>query len=176
MIETIVIIIAVLLAALLIYAATKPDIFRIWRVKSIKASPDRIFALINDFHNWDAWSPYEKIDPAMKRNISGTPRGKGSVYEWESNSSKAGIGRMEIIESSPPSKIAIQLDLSKPFESCSIVEFKLETKGDQTDVTWDMHGTNPYIGKIMEIFCDRDSMVGNDFEEGLVNLKTIAER
>lgn len=176
MVKEIIIIAAVLFAALLFYVATKPDIFRICRVAGIKASPDRIFALINDFHNWDAWSPYEKMDPEMKRNLSGKSRGQGAVYEWESTDSKAGIGRMEIIESSPPSKIVIELDLIKPIESHGIVEFILETKGDKTDVTWAMHGTNPYIGKIMEIFYDRDSMVGKDFEEGLANLKAIAER
>jgi hypothetical protein len=176
MAQTIIIIAAVLCAALLLYAATKPDIFRIRRTASIKASPKRIFALLNDFHNWDAWSPYEKMDPVMKRKFSGTSRGKGAVYEWESTNSKAGTGRMEIIESSPSSKIAILLELIKPFESNCILEFILETKGDETDVTWDMHGSNPYLAKIIEIFCDRESMVGNDFEEGLANLKIIAER
>ncbi len=112
----------------------------------------------------------------MKRNLSGKPRGKGAVYEWESNSSKAGTGRMEIIESSPPSKAVIQLDLAEPFEIRSIVEFTLETKDDATQVTCDMHGINPYIRKVMGIFYDRDNMVGKDFEEGLANLKTIAER
>jgi uncharacterized protein YndB with AHSA1/START domain len=176
MVKEIIIIAAVLFAALLFFAATKPDVFRIYRTVSIKASPDRIFALINDFHNWEAWSPYEKMDPEMKRILSGTPRGKGAVYEWESTDGKAGTGRMEIIESSPPSKIAIQLDLVKPFESLCTLEFILGANGDETEVTWVMHGANPYIGKIMEIFYDRESMVGKDFEEGLANLKTIAER
>lgn len=176
MIQIIIAIAVVLLTALIIYAAAKPNIFRIWRATSINASPDRIFALITDFHNWDAWSPYEKMDPAMKRNLSGKSRGKGAVYEWESNSSKAGTGRMELIESSPPSKAVIQLDLAKPFEICSIVEFTLEAKDDTIQVTWDMHGINPFIGKIMGIFYDRDRMVGKEFEEGLANLKTIAER
>jgi hypothetical protein len=176
MVKETIIIATVLFAALLLYVATKPDIFRVCRTASIKAAPDRIFALISDFHNWDAWSPYEKMDPEMKRNLSGKSRGKGAVYEWESTGSKAGIGRMEIIESSPPSKIAIELDLVKPIESHCILEFILESKDAETDVTWAMHGTNPYIGKIMEIFYDRDSMIGRDFEEGLANLKAIAER
>lgn len=174
---TVIIFIAVILfVALLIYAATKPKIFRIWRATSIKAPPDRIFALITDFHNWNAWSPYEEMDPAMKRNLSGKSRGKGAVYEWESSSSKAGTGRMEIIESSPSSKVAIELDLAKPFEIRGIVEFTLETKDDATHVTCDMHGIDPYIAKIMGIFCDRDSIVSKEFDEGLANLKTIAER
>lgn len=176
MTQTIIIMTAVLLATLLIYAATKPNIFRIGRSTSIKASPDRIFALITDFHNWGAWSPYEKMDPAMKRNLSGKPRGKGAVYEWESNSSKAGIGRLEIIETATPSKAVIQLDLAEPFEIRSIVEFTLESKDDATQVTCDMRGINPYTRKVMGIFYDRDSVVAKEFEEGLANLKTIAER
>ncbi|MGZ4980425.1 MAG: SRPBCC family protein [Methylobacter sp.] len=176
MAKEIIIIATVLFVALVFYVATKPDIFRVRRAASIKASPERIFALISDFHNWIAWSPYEKIDPEMKRNLSGKPRGKGAVYEWESTDSHAGTGRMEIIESSPPSRIAIELDLIKPIESRCTLEFILETKDDETDVTWVMHGTNPYIGKIMKIFYNWDSMVGKDFEEGLANIKAIAER
>jgi hypothetical protein len=176
MTEAIIIIAIVLFAALFLYVAIQPDTFRICRAVRIKASTDRIFALINDFHNWDAWSPYEKIDPEMKRNLSGKLRGEGAVYEWESTNSRAGTGRMEIIESLPSTKIAIELDLAEPVESRCRLEFILETQGEGTDVTWLMHGTNSYFGKFMEIFHDRDSMIGNDFEEGLANLKTIAER
>jgi len=176
MTKTIIIIAIVLFVALLLYIATKPDTFRICRAVRIKASPDRIFALINDFHNWDVWSPYEKIDSEMKRNFSGKPRGEGAVYEWESTDSRAGIGRMEIIESLPSTKIAIELDLAEPIESHCFLEFILESQDNGTDISWTMHGTNSYVGKIMEIFYDRDSMVGKDFEEGLANLKTIAER
>ncbi len=176
MIDTIAIVAAVLFGALLIYAAIQPNLFHVRRSVSIKASPERIFALINDFHNWDAWSPYEKMDPAMRRVFHGAHRGNGAVYEWESESNKPGIGRMEIIESSPSSKIVIQLDLAKPIEAINIVEFTLASEGDQTIVNWDMRGPNPYIGKLIGIFYDRDSMVGRDFEQGLANLKTIAER
>jgi len=176
MIETLIVTAAVLFAALLLYIAAQPDVFHICRAASIKASPDRIFALINDFHNWDAWSPYEKMDPEMKRNLSGKPRGKGAIYEWESTDSNAGTGRMEIIESLPSSRIAIELDLFKPIESRCILVFILETQGDETEVTWTMQGANSYFGKLMDIFYDRGNMVGKDFEEGLANIKTIAER
>ncbi|MGZ5030954.1 MAG: SRPBCC family protein [Methylobacter sp.] len=176
MTKAIIIIAIILLAALLLYIFTKPDTFRICRAVRIKASPDRIFALINDFQNWDAWSPYEKTDSEMKRNFSGKPRGEGAVYEWESTDSRAGTGRMEIIESLPSTKITIELDLAEPIESHCLLEFILEAQGDGTDISWTMHGTNSYFGKIMEIFYDRDSMLGKDFEEGLANLKTIAER
>lgn len=175
MFKKIAIVVVVLLAALLAFAATKPDTFRVERSTSIKASPAKIFPLINDFHVWDAWSPWEKMDPAMKRTHSGASSGKGEVYEWEGNS-KVGAGRMEITESSPPSKVIIKLDFIKPFEGHNIAEFVLEPKGDTTNVTWAMHGPAPYISKLMTVFVSMDSMVGKDFETGLANMKAVAEK
>ena len=175
MFKIIAIVVGVLLAALLIYAATQPDTFRVQRAISIKAPPEKIFPLINDLHSWGAWSPWEKMDPAMKRTFSGAASGKGAVYEWEGNH-EVGKGRMEIMESSPPSKVVIKLDFIKPFEAHNIAEFTLESKGDSTNVTWAMHGPNPYIAKVIHIFFSMDSMVGKQFEAGLANLKTIAEK
>lgn len=167
--------VVVLLAALLVYAATKPDTFRVQRATSIKAPPEKIFALINDLQGWSAWSPYEKLDPGMKRSHSGAANGKGAVYAWEGNG-KVGAGRMEITQSSPPSKVAIKLDFAKPFEAHNIAEFTLEPKGDSTNVTWAMYGPNLYVSKLMSIFFSMDNMIGKDFETGLANLKTIAEK
>jgi carbon monoxide dehydrogenase subunit G len=175
MFKIIAIAVVVLLVALLIYAATKPDTFRVQRGISIKAPPEKIFPLINDFDNFGAWSPYEKKDPAMKRTLSGAANGKGAVYEWEGDHN-VGKGRMQITDTSPPSRVTINLDFVKPFETHNIVEFTLEPKGDSTNVTWAMHGPSPYIAKVMHIFFDMDSMVGKDFETGLANLKTIAEK
>ena len=179
MIKTIVIAVVVLLvvplAAILVFAATKPDTFRVQRAASIQAPPERIFPLINDFHRWGSWSPYEKLDPAMKRTYSGTTNGKGAVYEWDSDG-KAGRGRMEITDTSAPSKVAIKLDFFKPFESHNMVEFTIEPKGDSTNVTWAMHGPNLYIGKVMSIFFNMDNMIGKDFETGLANIKALAEQ
>jgi len=175
MFKTIAIVVVVLLAAILIFAATTPDTFRVQRATSIKAPPEKIFPLINDLHSWGSWSPWEKMDPAMKRTFSGAASGKGAVYEWEGNH-EVGKGRMEITESSPPSKVGIKLDFIKPFEAHNIAEFTLESKGDSTNVTWAMHGPNPYIAKVIHIFFSMDSMVGKQFEAGLANLKTIAEK
>jgi uncharacterized protein YndB with AHSA1/START domain len=175
MLKTIAIVIVVALAALLIFAATKPDTFRVQRTTSIKAPPEKIFALINDFHQWGSWSPYEKLDPAMKRTYDGPASGKGAVYAWEGDG-KAGAGRMEIAESSPPSKIRINLDFTKPFKNNCIAEFTLDTKGDVTSVTWSMAGPAQYISKLMGIFFDMDKLIGKDFETGLANLKTAAEK
>ena len=175
MLKTITIIVVVLIAALLVYAATRPDTFRVQRATNIKATSEKIFALIDDFHSWGSWSPYEEKDPAMKRTYSGAANGKGAVYEWEGNN-EVGKGRMAITESSPPSKVMIKLDFVKPFETHNIVDFTLEPKVDFTKVTWDMHGPAPFISKVIGIFINMDSMIGKDFETGLANLKTAGEK
>jgi len=174
MIKKIGIAVVVLLTALLIYAATQPDTFRIQRATNIKAPPEKIFAVLNDFLRWEAWSPWEKKDPAMKRTFSAVTSGKGAVYAWEGNRD-VGQGRMEIAESVAPSKVAIKLDFVKPFETHNIVEFTLEPKADSTNVTWTMQGPMPYISKLITVFVNMDSMVGKDFEAGLANLKAGAE-
>jgi uncharacterized protein YndB with AHSA1/START domain len=175
MLKTIAIVVVVLLVGLLALAATKPDTFRVERTASIKAPPEKIFPLINDLHSWGAWSPWEKVDPAMKRSHSGAANGKGAVYAWDGNS-KVGAGRMEITEASPPSKIVIKLDFIKPLEGHNFAEFTLEPKGDATNVTWAMHGPSTYIAKVMSIFFSMDSMVGTQFETGLAKLKAITEK
>jgi len=162
-------------AAVLGYAATRSNTFRIERAVNIQAPAETIFPLIDDFRNWSAWSPWEKMDPALKRNYAGPPSGPGAVYEWEGNK-KVGKGRMEIMEAPPPSRIAIKLDFLKPFESHNIAEFTLAPRGSTTDVTWAMHGPSLFIGKVMGLFVDMDRMVGKDFETGLANLKAVAER
>jgi hypothetical protein len=167
--------VVVLFAVVLIFAATRPDTFRVQRMASIKAVPDKVFVQINDFHSFGAWSPWEKKDPDMKRTYSGAANGKGAIYAWEGNG-EVGKGRMEITESSAPGKIAMNLDFEKPFETHNIVEFTMVPKGDFTDVTWAMHGPNPYIAKLMHLFFNMDNMVGKDFESGLANLKSIAEK
>jgi hypothetical protein len=175
MLKIIGIAVIVLLAAVLALAATRPDGFRVQRATSIKAPPERIFALINDFRSWDAWSPYAKKDPAMKRIHSGATSGKGAAYAWDGNKD-IGQGRMEIIAASPPSRVTIRLDFVRPFEAHNVVEFLLEPGGDATNVTWVMHGPSPYAAKLMGLFLDMDRMIGQDFEAGLANLKTIAEK
>ena len=175
MLKTILIVVAVFIVGVLAFAATKPDTFSVQRSASIKAPPEKIFAVINDFHRWPEWSPWEKLDPAMKRTQSGAASGKGAVYAWEGNS-KAGDGRMEIIESTPASKVGIQLDFIKPFEGHNIAEFTFAPESDATRVTWTMHGPTPFVSKVMQVFVSMDTMIGKDFEAGLANLKTLTEK
>lgn len=174
MLKLIVIAVVVLIVAVLVLAATKPDTFRVERATRIKAPPEKIFALINDFNRWVAWSPWEKLDPAIQRTHSGAASGKGAVYAWEGNN-KVGQGRMEIVQSSPSSQVTIKLDFIKPFEAHNIAEFTLRPQGDATDVTWVMYGPAPFVAKIMHVFVNMDRMVGKDFERGLENLKAVAE-
>ncbi|HEX2198788.1 MAG TPA: SRPBCC family protein [Burkholderiales bacterium] len=164
-----------LLAAVLVVAATRPDNFSVRRAASIEAPPEKIFPLINDFTRWNAWSPYEKKDPAMKRSFSGPAAGKGAVYAWQGNGD-VGQGRMEIADAVAPARVTLKLDFVKPFEAHNKVDFTLEPKGGATEVTWAMDGPMPFISKVVTLFVDMDRMVGGDFEAGLANLKAIAEK
>jgi uncharacterized protein YndB with AHSA1/START domain len=167
--------VVVVVAGILIYAATKPDSFSVQRSATIKAPPDKIFALVANLRGWSAWSPYEKKDPNMKRTFSGAESGKGAVYEWDGNKD-VGQGRMEIIDVTAPSKITIKLDFLKPFEGHNTAEFTMVPTGDNTTVTWAMYGPSPYVAKIMGTLFNLDRMIGNDFETGLAALKTVAEK
>jgi uncharacterized protein YndB with AHSA1/START domain len=169
------VVLVVAAAGVLAYAATKPDTFRVERSATIKAPPERIFALINDLRGWNAWSPYEKKDPDMKRTFSGPASGPGAVYAWDGDKN-VGQGRMEITEASTPSKIVIKLDFLRPFEAHNTAEFTMVPQADSTKLTWAMHGPNLFAGKVISTFINIDRMVGNDFEAGLANLKTIAEK
>ena len=174
-IAIIAIVLVVAIAIILILAATKPDRFSFQRATTVKAPPERIFLLINDFHQWGTWSPYENKDPAMKRSYSGEASGKGAVYAWEGNNN-VGSGRMEILDASAPSKIVIKLDFFTPFEGHNTAEFTMLPQGDATNVTWLMYGPLPFMGKIMHVFINMDRMVGKDFEIGLANLKRLTEK
>ena len=170
----VVVILIVAVAAVLIYAATRPGSFHVERSLAIKAPLEKIFPLIDDFHKWAAWSPYEKLDPNMSRTIGGADSGKGATYAWSGNG-KAGAGQMEITDATAPSTVVIKLDFTKPFETSNVVTFTLKTEGDGTDVTWAMDGPSPYVAKVMGIFVSMDTMIGKDFETGLASLKAEAE-
>jgi Polyketide cyclase / dehydrase and lipid transport len=164
----------VLVVIALILAAFKPNSFSISRAVNIKAPPEKIAPLINDFHHMQTWSAWEKIDPAMKRTYSGASSGVGAHYAWQGNKN-IGSGSMKITESSP-TKIAIKLDFTAPFEAHNMVEFTLTPSGDSTTVMQVMSGPSPYISKVMSMMCSMDKMVGTKFEEGLASLKVAAEK
>ena len=164
-----------LVGGILVFAAFRPDSFRIERSAGIKAPPEKIFPLLTDLRGWSAWSPWEKHDPAMKRAFSGADKGKGAVYEWDGNKD-VGKGRMEITDTVAPSKVTIKLDFIAPFEGHNMTEFAVEGKGETTNVTWTMYGPANYVTKLIGVFVSMDSMIGRDFEAGLANLKAVAEK
>lgn len=164
----------VLIAAVLVYATTRPDHFRVTRTTLIQAPPDKVFALIDDFHQWTLWSPWERMDPDLKRSYSGPAAGVGAAYAWEGH--KTGAGRMEIVSTSPAAHIQIQLDFLQPFEAHNTAAFTLQPQGGATQVTWAMYGPSPYVSKLMGIFFSMDQIVGKDFEAGLANMKQAAEQ
>jgi carbon monoxide dehydrogenase subunit G len=169
----VIITLAVVLAGFLAFVASRPGAFRIERSAVIKARPETIFGFIDDFHHWAAWSPWEKIDPAMSRTYEGPASGVGAIYGW--TSAKAGHGRMEVLEAPRPSKVLIKLDFLKPFEAHNRAIFDLVPEGDSTRVTWAMEGEQPFMGKLMSLVFNMEKAVGPDFEKGLAALKTAAE-
>jgi carbon monoxide dehydrogenase subunit G len=175
MLKKIALAVLAIIVVILGLAAMKPDTFSVKRTISIKAPPEKVAALITDFHQWGSWSPWEHLDPAMKRTFTGPASGKGAIYEWEGNK-EVGKGRMEIMDASTPAKTVIKLDFLQPFESHNTTEFTLVPQGDMTNVSWDMTGPMPFISKIMSVFASMDSMIGKDFEKGLSNMKSVAEK
>lgn len=169
-----VIVLAALAAAVLIYASTKPDTFHVERSITIKAAPEKIFPLINDFRLWDAWTPYNK-DPAMKKTYSGNGSGKGAQYAWEGNK-EVGKGEITISDTTPPNKLVFDLHMISPFEGRNVATISLTAAGESTKVTWALDDKHKLMHKTMTLFLNLDNMIGKDFETGLVKLKAIAEK
>jgi uncharacterized protein YndB with AHSA1/START domain len=174
MLLTIFLLVVALIILVFALASQKPDAFRVERSTTVNASPERVFALINDFRHFGEWSPWEKLDPAMTRTLTGPASGRGAVYEWSGNG-KAGAGRMEIVESVPSSRVLMQLNFLKPFKSQSTAEYSIQSLGGTTKVTWAMHGPSPLASKVMQLFMSMDAMIGKDFEAGLANIKRAVE-
>ncbi len=175
MLKLILILIVLAIVVVLIYAATRPDTFRVERSATFKATPDKVFAQINDFHNWAAWSTWERMDPAMKKTYGGATSGVGAKYAWQGNS-KVGQGSMEIAESIPNSKVMVKLDFLSPMEAHNIGEFVVQPDGDDTRLTWAMYGPAPFVSKLFGVFVNMDKMIGKDFEVSLNNLRTVLEK
>lgn len=169
-----VILLIALLAGVIAYGLSPPHAFRIERRTTIAAPAEKIFPLLNDLHAWRTWSPWEKLDPEMKRDYSGAAAGVGSAYAWEST--KAGAGRMEILESVASSRLIVKLDFTKPMTAHNMVEFLVQPEGPATNVTWAMYGPQAFLHKLMGLVFNMDRMVGKDFEAGLFNLKAAAEK
>ncbi len=164
----------VIVAAFAGWVALQPAAFKITRSAKIDALPEKVFAQVNDFHKWEAWSPWIKLDPAAKSTYQGPASGAGAKFAWAGND-KVGEGRMEIKDSRPSDRIAIKLDFVRPMQGTADTVFTFEPKGTTTDVTWTMSGQDGFVGKAARFFMNIDKMVGGDFEKGLAQLKTVAE-
>ncbi|RZJ13522.1 MAG: polyketide cyclase [Rubrivivax sp.] len=164
----------VALVMLLAYAATRPDEFRVERRLRIAATADRVWPLVSELRAFNRWNPYERKDPLLKSTYSGAPSGVGSRYDWDSK--EVGSGSLEITDQQPGQAVRMKLDFVKPFEAHNNAEFALQPTSDgATEVRWTMAGPNNFIGKLMGVFIDMDKMVGRDFEDGLQNLRQLAE-
>ena len=169
--------IAVLAVIVLVFAgviAMQPADFRVTRSATIAAPPEAVFVHVNDFHNWEAWSPWAKLDPQAAMTYEGPTSGPGTIVRWDGNDD-VGAGSMTIQDSSPNQRIQIGLEFLRPFESTATTEFTFEPDGKQTVVSWSMFGRNNFIGKTISLFMDCDAMIGGDFETGLASLKSIVE-
>ena len=175
MLRLIFILILLAIIALLIYAASKPNTFRITRSTSIKAPPEKVFPLIADLHNFNLWNPWMKKDPNAKMTYSGPETGVGSQHAWQGNKN-VGKGSMTVAKLTPHSEVVFNLDFIAPFEAHNTASFTLVPEGESTKVAWAMQGPMPYLAKVMQTFCNMEKMVGPDFEAGLASLKALAEK
>jgi hypothetical protein len=173
MIKKILLGLVVLLIAFFGYVATRPDEYTLERSATINAPADVVFAQVNDFHNWAAWSPWEKLDPAMKKVYEGPPSGQGAMYSWESE--KVGHGKMTLETARAPEFLDIKLQFLKPFESTNRATFTFKPAGETTHVTWGMKGQSNFMFKAMTVFRSADELMGKDFEAGLASMKTVSE-
>lgn len=174
MLKKILIAVAVIIVVFLVVVALQPDEFSVSRAATIAAPPETVFAQVNDFKKWQAWSPWEKLDPELERTYSGKSEGVGAVYAWEGNSD-VGEGNMTITESRSPELIRLKLEFIKPMAGTSDTEFTFKPEGDGTHVTWTMAGKNDFMGKAVCLFMNMDKMLGGQFEEGLASMKSVAE-
>jgi uncharacterized protein YndB with AHSA1/START domain len=174
MLKKILIALAAIVVILVGVIALQPSEFHIARTTTIAAPAPVVFAQVNDFHKWEAWNPWAKLDPAMKQAYEGAPTGAGAVYTWAGNS-EVGEGRMTIVDSRPSDLIRVKLEFLKPMAGTSTAEFTFKPEGDRTAVTWSMVGQNNFIGKAMCLVVNMDRMIGGQFETGLAQMKAAAE-
>ncbi len=174
MLKKLLLAVVVVLAVFTVFVATRPSSYRVSRAQAIAAPPSSVYALVADFHQWEKWSPWAKLDPAMKTTYAGPVAAAGSSYAWIGND-KVGEGTMTILEAKPGERVRIRLEFIKPFASTNSTEFEFAPKTGGTQTTWTMVGQNGFVGKAFSVFMDMDKMIGNDFDKGLSQLKAVAE-
>ena len=166
--------VVLVVAVVAILAAFQPSEFRVTRTTTMAAPPAAVFAQVNDFHNWEAWSPWAKLDPAAKNSFEGAPAGTGAAFAWSGNG-KVGEGRMTIVESRPSELVRIKLEFVRPFAATNTAEFAFKPEGGRTAVTWSMYGHNNFVAKAICLFVNMDKTLGGEFEKGLASMRSVAE-
>ena len=174
MLKIILIALAVIVIVFVVIVALQPSEFHVARSTTISAPPAAVFAQVNDFHKWEAWNPWGKIDLAMKQAYDGAPAGIGAIYTWAGNN-EVGEGKMTITESRPNESVKFKLEFLKPFAATNTAEFTFKPEGNQTVVTWSMAGHNNFMFKAVGLFMDCDKMIGGNFEQGLASMKSAVE-
>ena len=174
MLKKILIALAVIVVVFIVIVALQPSDFRVARSATISAPPPAVFAQVNDFHKWEAWNPWGKIDPAMKQTYEGAPAGPGAIYTWSGNN-EVGEGRMTITDSRPSDLIRVKLEFFKPFAATNTAEFAFKPEGNQTLVTWSMFGEKNFMAKAVHLVMNMDKMIGGQFEKGLADMKSAVE-
>ena len=172
--KKILIAVAFVVAAFVVFVSLRPSDFRVERSINIAAPASAVFVQVNNFHNWDAWSPWARLDPKAKLTLEGPAEGIGAIYSWDGNSD-VGAGRMTLTDSQVNALVRIKLELFKPFTATNTTEFSFKSEGAETHVSWSMTGQNNFIAKLMGLFMDCDKMIGGDFEKGLQQMKTLSE-
>jgi hypothetical protein len=175
MLKKIAVVVIAIVAAFAAFVATRPSEYQITRSRTLQAPPDVVHTYVNDFHHWPEWSPWEKLDPGMKRDISGPPSGPGAAYSWSGND-EVGEGRMTITDSQPPRSLTIRLEFVKPFADTSTTQFDFAPSAGGTNITWSMKGHHNFVSKAVCLFMDMDKMVGGQFEKGLADLDSATAK
>jgi len=174
MLILILILLAVIVTVFILVVAVQPSEFRVARSVTMSAPAPALFAQVNDFHRWEAWNPWGKIDPAIKQTYEGAPAGVGAIYSWVGNN-QVGEGRMTITESRPNDLIRLKLEFYKPFAATNSAEFTFKPAGDQTAVTWSMTGNKNFMAKAIHLFVSMDKMIGGQFDKGLGSMRSLVE-
>ena len=174
MFKIILIVLAVVIGVLAVVVVLQPAEFRVERSATMSAPAQVVFAQVDDLRKWEAWNPWQKVDPAMKLTFEGPATGPGASYSWAGNK-EVGEGRLTITESRPNDLVRIKLEFMKPFAATNIATFTFTPQANQTAVTWSMEGRNNFVAKALHLFMNMDKMVGSQFEKGLADMKKVAE-
>ncbi len=164
-----------IIAIVLVVAALQPADFRVSRTTTIAAPPAAVYDQISNFQKWNGWSPWAKLDPAMKSEMSAPAAGVGATYSWSGNS-EVGTGRMTITDARLSERVVMKLEFTKPMAATNTTEFVLKPDGRGTEITWSMSGHNNFMGKVAGLVMNMDKMVGTKYEEGFANLKKVVEK